>query len=381
MSPICGSAVLSSLSIERPIQGAQECFREVGGDCAITSVGKFRNGSPKAWCQTHARVVRPAVDNTCPDKELALKLKCLSLDLDRYSGGIGIWGSLSPAIDTANANVDEESLLRGVHVHARPDLISSKEVDNTYDVVALYSGSTLVVTLDTASSTALVQSRIAGIGSSLISCPRCGVEHIDEGWFAVVPHRKHQCMGCGREFYDKTASSGNTVETRIAGLFPQRRCPRVCPNREINLTQHLDAGRHIRVWGTHEAIVWTAERPEETGMYVHVYDRHGDYVVDETFDRVILRGAELNADQVRLLMLQKSLNHLNGRIRALRCQHCATGLCSFGAAAVIPSCSHKCQKCDKITTTHKKLVINPLESLEAAASTPTSGRTSATATR
>lgn len=34
--------------------------------------------------------------------------------------------------------MDEESLLRGVHVHARPDLESRKQVDNTYDVVALY---------------------------------------------------------------------------------------------------------------------------------------------------------------------------------------------------------------------------------------------------
>jgi hypothetical protein len=190
MSLICGSAALGSLSHERPTQGAQEYFREAGGDCSVTSVGKFRNGSPKAWCQTHARVVRPAVDNMCPDKGITLELRCLSLDVDRHLGGIGIWGSLPPAIDTANDHVDKESLLRGVHVHARMDLKSSKEVDNTYDVVALYRGSELIVTLDTASSTALVQARIAGVESSLIRCPRCGAEHIDEGWFAVTPHRK-----------------------------------------------------------------------------------------------------------------------------------------------------------------------------------------------
>lgn len=215
MSLICGSAALASLSHERPTRGAQEYLREAGGDCSVTSVGKFRNGSPKAWCKTHARVVRSAVDNMCPGKGIALKLSCLSLDVDRHSGGIGIWGSLPPAIDTANANVDEESLLRGVHVHARTDLKSRKEVDNTYDVVALYRGNELVVTLDTASSTALVQSRIAGVESSLIRCPRCGAEHIDEGRFAVTPHRKHQCMCCGREFYDKTASSGITVWSRL----------------------------------------------------------------------------------------------------------------------------------------------------------------------
>lgn len=258
MSLICGSAALTSLSHERPIQGARQYFREVGGDCSVASVGKFRNGSPKAWCRTHARVVRPAVDNTCPDMGSTLKLRCLSLDVDRYVGGVGIWGSLPPAIDTAAGDVDEESLLGGVHVHARLDLKSRKDVDDTYDVVALYRSSELVLTLDTASSTAFVQARIAGIESSLIRCPRCGAEHIDEDWFAVTPHRKHQCMCCGREFYDKVAGSGNTVEARVMELFPHSREPRVCPNRKIDLTRHLDAGRYIRIWGTHEAIVWTA---------------------------------------------------------------------------------------------------------------------------
>ena len=104
-------------------------------------------------------------------------------------------------------------------------------------------------------------------------------------------------------------------------------------------------------------------RAEETGIHVHVYDRHGDYVVDETFDRVILRGQVLDADQVRWLMLQKSLDHLTGRIRAEQCQHCGVELCSLGAAAVNPSRTHKCQRCEKITTTRMKLVINPLASL------------------
>ena len=325
MSLICESVALSSLSHERPTQGAQEYFRETGGDCSVIGVGKFRNGSPKAWCQTHARVVRPAVGNTCPDKDITLELRCLSLDVDRYLGGIGIWGSLPPAIDTTNANVDKESLLRCVHVHARPDLRSRKEVDNTYDVVALYRGSDLVVTLDTASSTALVQARIAGVESLLVRCPRCGAEHIDEGWFAVIPHRKHQCMCCGREFYDKTASSGNSIETRIKELFPHSRQPRVYPNREIDLTQHLDAGQHMRIWGTHEAIVWTAERPEETGIHVHAYDRHGDYVVDETFDRAILHSRELDTEQVRLLMLQKPRSlewtYSDSALPALRRRH------------------------------------------------------------
>lgn len=330
----------------------------------MVSVGKFRNGSPKAWCQTHARVVRPDLDNLCPDRGTVLGLRCLSLDVDRYAGGIGIWGSLSPAIDTAVSGMNEESLLRGVHVHARPEVKAAKQVDGTYDVIALYRDSELIVVLDTVSSTALVQSRIAGIEPSLVSCPRCGADHIDEGWFAVTPHRKHQCMCCGREFYDKVTGVGSTVTDRAAELFPHSRKPRVHSNREIDLTRHVDAERHLRIWGTHEAIVWTAEKAEEYGIHVHVYDRRGDYVVDEKFGRVILRGRVLDADRVRWLMLQKSLDHLTGRIRAECCQHCGADLFSLGAAAVNPSCAHECQRCGKITTTRRKLVINPLASLK-----------------
>ena len=122
-------------------------------------------------------------------------------------------------------------------------------------MVALYRGDDLVVTLDTASSTALVQSRIAGIEPSLIKCPRCGAERLDEGWFAVTPHRKHQCLCFGREFYDKVTGVGSTIEARTMEFFSRNRKPRVSPNLEIDLTGHLEAGRHLRMWGTHEAIV------------------------------------------------------------------------------------------------------------------------------
>lgn len=363
MSLFCGSAALTALQYEHPTQGAQQYFRNVSGDCSIINVGKLRNGSPKAWCQTHARLVRPDLDNLCPDRDTVLGLRCLSLDVDRYPGGIGIWGSLPPAIDTAVGGIDEESLLRGVHVHARPETKSAKQVDDTYDVVALYRDSELIFALDTASSTALVQSRIAGIEPSPVSCPRCGADHINEGWFAVIPHRKHQCMCCGREFYDKVTGVGGTVTTRTMELFFHSRRPRINPNREIDLTRHVDAGRYLRIWGTHEAIVWTAERAEESGIHVHVYNQQGDYVVDETFDRVTLRGRTLDADQVRWLMLQKNLDHLTGRIQAECCQHCGADLFSLGAAAVTPPRTHQCQRCEKITTTRKKLVLNPLASL------------------
>lgn len=362
MSLACGSPSLSTFEPEVPDVGAHEYWREVGGECEVIGVGKFRNGRPKVWCKTHAQVVKDVEASECTCSRSVVRLRCLSLQVDRYAGGLGIWGSLPPAIDTAMSDMDSESLLRGVHVHARSEPMARKDIDETYDVVALFRDEHLLVTLDTNSATALVQSRIAGLEPRSIQCSRCHAEHIDEGWFAVTPHRKHQCLCCGREFYQKTSHIGSPIEERLREIFPPVSA-RVNPNRQIDLTRHAVAGRHIRVWGTHRALAWTAPRPEEAGVHVHVYNPRGEYVVDETFDSAVWGDTRLDAAEVRLLMLQKSLGHLHGRIASLKCDQCASPLLSEGAAAVNPSRRHQCNRCGRTTLTRKKLVLNPLSTV------------------
>lgn len=363
MSLACGSPSLSAIEPEVPDIRAREYRREVGGDCEIVAVGKFRNGRPKVWCKTHAQVVKDVGATACTQSGSLLTLRCLSLDVDRYAGGLGIWGSLPPAIDTATSDMDTESLLEGVHVHARPEPKAKKEIDETYDVVALFRDEQLLVMLDAGSATALVQSRIAGLEPKSIQCPHCHAGHIDEGWFAVTPHRKHQCLCCGREFYQKTSHAGNVIEEPLKAIFPPTDA-RVNPNRRIDLTRHAVAGRHIRVWGTHQALVWTARRPEEAGVHVHVYNQRGEYVVDETFDSAVWGDTQLDATAVRLLMLQKSLEHLRDRIADVKCDNCAAPLLSEGAAAVNPSRRHQCSRCGATTLTRKKVVVNPLSAFK-----------------
>jgi hypothetical protein len=360
MTLICGSAALTDIRPEIPNGKAREYQRELTDDCDVVQAGKFRNGTPKAWCKTHAQFVREPGSPVCRDAGRVVKLRCLSLDIDQYAGGIGVWGSLPPAIDTAPSDTDLESLLRGVHVHARREPKVKKEVDETYDLVALFRGATPIVIIDTSSATALVQSRIASLPTRLIQCSHCGADHIDEGWFAVVPHRKHQCLCCGREFWQKNGDAGNAIEDKLRAVFPSQATARVNPNRTIDLGRHLDAGRHIRIWGTHQALVWTAERPEESGVHVHVYNDKGDYVVDETFDRAIWRDVILDADEVRLLMLQKSLSHLDGRLTSIPCSSCGSAILSQGTAAVNAGKEHLCGSCGNTTVTHRKVVSNPL---------------------
>lgn len=363
MSLACGSPALSTIEPEMPDVRAREYWREIGGDCELAGVGKFRNGRPKVWCKTHAQVVKDVEASECTHGGSVVRLRCLSLQVDRYAGGLGIWGSLPPAIDTATSDMDTGSLLQGVHVHARPEPKAKKEIDETYDVVVLFRDEQLLVTLDTNSATALVQSRIAGLETRSIRCPRCHAEHIDEGWFAVTPHRKHQCLCCGREFYQKTTHSGSIIGDKLKEIFPPAGA-RVDPNRQIDLARHMAAGRHIRMWGTHHALVWTAPRPEEAGVHVHVYNPRGEYVVDETFDSVVWGDIRLDATEVRLLMLQKSLGYLCSRIASACCSQCAVPLLSEGAAAVNPSRRHQCNRCGGITLTRKKLVLNPLSAFE-----------------
>lgn len=360
----CGSAALTDLEHEVPTPKSVEYTRVVNGSCSVAQVGKFRNGSPKAWCRTHADFVRPATASECANAGSKLSLRCLSLDIDQYPGGIGIWGSLPPAIDTADASMDEESLLQGVHVHARPQAKAKKEVDETYDVVALFQGGERLVVIDTDSATSLVQSRIANLQSARVECSHCGAEHIDEGWFAVNPHRKHQCLCCGREFFQQTDVPGSAIEDKLRVAFPIAAGSRVSPSRTIDLGRHLDAGRHIRIWGTHQALVWTADRPEESGVHVHVYNNQGEYVVDETFDNAIWRDQTLDAAEVRMLMLQKSLQHLQGRIEAADCSNCGTPLFSHGKAAVNASTSHACGACGAVNRSRRKVVMNPLQTLK-----------------
>lgn len=121
MSLNCGSPALSAFEPELPIKRTSEYTRDISGECEVVGVGKFRNGRPKVWCKTHAQVLKDFQASTCEHRGRSLRLRCLSIDIDCYSGGIGIWGSLPPAIDTAESSIDTESILRGLHVHARPE--------------------------------------------------------------------------------------------------------------------------------------------------------------------------------------------------------------------------------------------------------------------
>jgi len=44
--------------------------------------------------------------------------------------------------------------------------------------------------------------------TSLIHCPHCGAQHVDQGKWARFDHRRHLCSGCGRFFEVAWANVG-----------------------------------------------------------------------------------------------------------------------------------------------------------------------------
>ena len=102
-----------------------------------------------------------------------------------------------------------------------------------------------------------------------INCSHCGYPHLDLGSFARVPHRKHFCGNCGR---DSTWSKEAIISTPLKPLNDQFASASqfIFPERELNLDDY--EGCNFEVWASTPAILWTAERPQEKGIHVHIKD-------------------------------------------------------------------------------------------------------------
>lgn len=89
------------------------------GACNLTAVGRRRDGRTRYWCLAHKadatgkygrklEVCRGAGIEAISEEET------LALNLDRFAGGVALWGAVPPVYDTTRLPLD-----RGIHVHAR----------------------------------------------------------------------------------------------------------------------------------------------------------------------------------------------------------------------------------------------------------------------
>lgn len=76
------------------------------------------------------------------------------------------------------------------------------------------------------------------------------------------------------------------------------------PDRKLNLDNY--AGYDYTIWASTPAILWTADRPQEEGIHVHV-ERECSRVIDDTFSEVILNGKPLERKEVLQAMFKQTI--------------------------------------------------------------------------
>jgi len=289
------------------------------------------------------------------------------VDIERYKGGIALWGAVPPVYDTTTQPLD-----RGVHVHARRTANSEKVVDATFRAVRLVgraapAAGVIISELD---AIYYMVTSLFGYQVKLVSCTHCGYDHLDKDWFSVHPHRRHLCAGCGKQFRDTEVGIGNPVcRIRTSLSIPSRK-PKPAA-KTLDLRQR-DYPGGIQIWGSNPAILWTRREDEQAGIHVHAFrSAEGKPVIDDTFAQVTVDGVRLAAGMVRTLMAQSALPHIENRVIALRCPRCHAPKFSAGQAAITPVAEHACARCGHRFGSFirlRKTISNPLvESLRALA--------------
>lgn len=330
-------------------------FKPSAKPCAISAQVRNRSGQPRWWCSVHGCEawgpggVRLA---SCRGSDVPPPKRVLVLDPTDYAGGVGLWGATKPVYSWGLLAESE-----GIHVHARWAPGGPKVVDDTFDEVRVVTPEGLFrVTADMAH--AYLVSRTLGLPMKALRCRHCDELHLDMFEFALTNHRKHQCNSCGRSFWDREPSIANPC-VDLQRLAQQARPTPVQSSRRLDLQQRdLTA---LAVWGSNEAIIWTASSPEEMGIHVHAANCDGKRCVDETYGTVTIDDIELDPTQVRMRMVQTALPFLTDRVLGLICSSCNTAHFDDGLEGVRPTSVHECHSCGRpLIRTKKRVVSNPI---------------------
>lgn len=275
--------------------------------CHIVPCGKFRNGAARWYCKTHqihwgtnadVAALPESGDVRCSNHSMAMSyvVDPLQVEFNDFEE-IGIWCSLPPALSSRPVVKRPPK----IHVHKRFSGDGKKLLDRDYDaIVCSYNQDTglfdsteiTLIQVTPPAAFEFVRSLEQGYETSCITCKKCGYPHLDLGSFATTPHAKHFCGNCGN---DSVWSDGKIVSTPLKPLHDQFNNSNtyVTPDRQLNLDEYAD--HHFDMWSSTPAVLWTADRPQERGIHVHVYEGEGGRrIVDDTFGEVIYRGKKLD---------------------------------------------------------------------------------------
>lgn len=275
--------------------------------CHIVPCGKFRNGAPRWYCKTHQihwgtkadiAALPKSGEVTCSNHlmEMSYVVDPIVLEFSDYEE-IGIWCSLSPAVSSRTIEIRTPK----IHIHKRFTGKEKKLLDRDFDAVVfsynqdlgLFANDEITqIQVTPPAAFEFVDSIEQGHEMGCVTCKKCGYPHLDLGTFANNPHAKHFCGNCGN---DSIWSDGKIVSTPLKPIHDQfhKSNSYIVPDRTLNLDEY--AGQHFEMWSSTPAVVWTADRPQERGIHVHVFEGEGPRrIVDDTFGRVIYQGEEVD---------------------------------------------------------------------------------------
>src|SRR5690349_1482532 len=109
------------------------------GACEIRFEVRKRNGQPNYWCHTHgmeASAPDGAALSACVGAWLEPVPAQMQQEYDLANGEYAFWGALPPAIVIGTPSLEDGA----IHVHRRPRPGTSKNVDDSFDIVRVYLG-------------------------------------------------------------------------------------------------------------------------------------------------------------------------------------------------------------------------------------------------
>lgn len=289
-------------------------------DCDIVDAGKMRNGQARWWCRTHQKHwgtkadIRDAAQQgvmRCSnhDQGMSYVVDPDHLNIQQHAE-VGIWCSMPPAL----SNIGKlEPRRPKIHVHVRAHPGAHKVIDRDYKAISLHynandnlfgSAEITKVHLTPPAALEFVLALEQGKPMGCINCKDCGYPHLDLGEFARKAHKKHLCGNCGR---DNTWSTAPIASTPLSPMHDQfsRAHEFVDVDRAISLDDY--AGLPFQVWASTPAVLWTANRPQERGIHVHIY-KDGNYLIDDTFGIVHYQGVKLERSTLLAKMIDRTIN-------------------------------------------------------------------------
>ena len=289
-------------------------------DCEIVGAGKMRNGKDRWWCRTHQTHWGTKADITdasanggmrCSNhsQPMSYVVKPSHIDIAAHAE-VGIWCSMPPALTNIGTS---EPRRPKIHVHVRDTPGATKIIDQDFKALSLVYNSddnlfgSLEITkvhLTPPSALEFVLALESGQPMGCINCRDCGYPHLDLGDFARTPHAKHLCGNCGR---DNTWSKEKITSTPLKPLHDQFSAASTFEN--VTKTLDLDEyeGLPFQVWASTPAVLWTAARPQERGIHVHVY-KDGKYLIDDTYGMVVHGGRTLCREELFAEMVEKTIS-------------------------------------------------------------------------